>query len=62
MFFRRQASFSYPGDTGVTIEEAGLGKQALLFVEPKPKEPTPVAAEEAAAAAAGDAADTGDEL
>lgn len=33
-----QASFSFPGDSGVSIEEAGLGKQALLFVEQKPAE------------------------
>lgn len=31
-----QASFSYPADSGLSIEEAGLGKQALLFVEQKP--------------------------
>eukprot|EP00903_Cladosiphon_okamuranus_P020027 g18395.t1 len=31
-----KASFSYPGDSGVSIEEAGLGNQALLFVEQKP--------------------------
>ncbi|CAM9477769.1 unnamed protein product [Ectocarpus sp. 4 AP-2014] len=33
-----KASFSHPGDSGMTIEEAGLGRQALLFVEQKPKE------------------------
>eukprot|EP00752_Nemacystus_decipiens_P010534 g9380.t1 len=33
-----KASFSYPADSGVSIEEAGLGKQALLFVEQKPTE------------------------
>ncbi|CAM9497580.1 unnamed protein product [Pylaiella littoralis] len=33
-----KASFSYPGDSGVTIEDAGLGKQALLVVEQKPEE------------------------
>lgn len=37
---RGQASFSHPGDSGMTIEEAGLGRQALLFVEQKPKEAT----------------------
>lgn len=51
---RLQASFSHPGDSRVTIEEAGLGKQALLFVEQKPAEaiPPPGATEETAAAAA----------
>lgn len=34
----RQASFSYPGDSAVTIDEAGLGRHALLFVEQKPKD------------------------
>lgn len=41
--FAIQASFSYPGDAGATIEEAGLGKQALLFVEQKPTEAVAVA-------------------
>lgn len=53
-----QASFSHPGDSGMTIEEAGLGRQALLFVEQKPKEATGdsdgTVDEAEAAAAAGD--------
>lgn len=57
-----QASFSYPGDSGASIEETGLGKQALLFVEQKPT-PTPT---EVATGAAGEAAEVessvGDEL
>lgn len=50
---QNQASFSHPGDSGVTIEEAGLGKQALLFVEQIPTETITEAAEEAAEESAG---------
>ncbi|CAB1102447.1 unnamed protein product [Ectocarpus sp. CCAP 1310/34] len=53
-----KASFSHPGDSGMTIEEAGLGRQALLFVEQKPKGATGdsdgTVDEAEAAAAAGD--------
>lgn len=52
---RNQASFSYPGDSGASsIEQAGLGKQALLFVEQKPTPaPTPAEASTATDAVTG---------
>ena len=51
-----QASFSYPGDAGVSIEASGLGRQALLFVEQKPAL-TPAETTETVAGAARGAAD-----